>query len=70
MVYAIYGGWLHKEVSAFQWNELITTDNEFRANVIRLMDEEIVEKFDRREGDAKSFYAEPDDLTVPQEATA
>ena len=57
-----------KKFQPSKWNELITTDNEFRANVIRLMDEEIVEKFDRRECDAKSFYAEPDDLTVPQEA--
>ena len=59
-----------KKFQPSKWNELITNDNEFRANIIRLMDEEIVEKFDRRQGDAKSFYAEPDDLTVPQEATA
>ena len=29
------------------------------------MDEEIVQKFDRREGTADTFYADPEDLTVP-----
>ncbi len=48
-----------------KWNDLITSDNEFKAQVVRLMDEEIVQKFDRREGDAESFYADPSDLTVP-----
>ena len=29
------------------------------------MDEEIVQKFDKREGTADAFYADPEDLTVP-----
>ena len=29
------------------------------------MDEEIVQKFDKREGDASVFYEDPEDLTVP-----
>ena len=61
-------GGYSKKFQPSKWNELISNDNEFRANVIRLMDEEIVEKFDRREGNAQAFYSEPDDLTVPQEA--
>ena len=61
-------GGYSKKFQPSKWNELISNDNEFRANVIRLMDEEIVEKFDRREGDAQAFYSEPDDLTVPREA--
>ena len=38
---------------------------EFRAEVIKIMDEEIVQKFQNREGDANAFYADPEDLTVP-----
>ena len=29
------------------------------------MDEEIIQKFDKREGSADAFYTEPPDLTVP-----
>jgi hypothetical protein len=61
-------GGYSKKFQPSKWNELISNDIEFRSNVIRLMDEEIVEKFDRREGDAQAFYSEPDDLTVPREA--
>ena len=32
---------------------------------MRLMDEEIIQKFDKREGSADAYYAEPEDLTVP-----
>jgi recombination protein RecA len=54
-----------KKFQPSKWTELVTTDNEFREHVIRLMDEEIVQKFDKREGDAQAFYADPEDLTVP-----
>ena len=54
-----------KKFQPSKWNDLITSDDEFKANVVRLMDEEIVQKFDRREGDAQDFYADPEDLTVP-----
>jgi hypothetical protein len=29
------------------------------------MNEEIIQKFDKREGSADAFYTEPEDLTVP-----
>lgn len=54
-----------KKFQPSKWNELISQDIEFRDRVIRLMDEEVVQKFDNREGDAESFYADPEDLTVP-----
>ena len=55
----------NKKFQPSRWNEIITTDDDFKERVMRLMDEEIVQKFDRREGDAQNFYATPEDLTVP-----
>ena len=54
-----------KKFQPSKWTELITTDSEFKSRVVRLMDEEIVQKFDKREGSADAFYADPEDLTVP-----
>ena len=54
-----------KKFQPSKWTQLVETDEEFRNNVIRLMDEEIVQKFDKREGSADAFYADPEDLTVP-----
>ena len=54
-----------KKFQPSKWTSIITTDEEFRNNVIKLMDEEIVMKFDKRQGDASSFYEEQEDLTVP-----
>ena len=56
-----------KKFQPSKWTELITSDDEFRSNIMQLMDEEIVRKFDRREGEAKAFYADPEDLTVPHQ---
>jgi hypothetical protein len=44
---------------------MITTDEDFRSHVIQIMDEEIVQKFDKRQGDASAYYEDQDDLTVP-----
>ena len=54
-----------KKFQPSKWTELVTSDSEFRSHVTRIMDEEIVQKFDKREGNAKAFYADPEDLTVP-----
>jgi hypothetical protein len=54
-----------KKFQPSKWNELILNDNDFKQHVIRLMDEEIVQKFHRRDGSAENFYADPEDLTVP-----
>jgi len=54
-----------KKFQPSKWTSIITTDEEFRNNVIKLMDEEIVMKFDKRQGDASAFYEDQEDLTVP-----
>lgn len=54
-----------KKFQPSKWSQLITSDVEFKEHVVRLMDEEIVQKFHRREGNADAFYSEPEDLTVP-----
>ena len=54
-----------KKFQPSKWTELVTGDEEFRAHVVQIMDEEIVQKFDKREGDASNYYEDPDDLTVP-----
>ena len=48
-----------------KWSEIIKSDAEFRNKVVAIMDEEIIQKFDMREGDAKDFYEDQEDLTVP-----
>jgi hypothetical protein len=48
-----------------KWTELVTSDDEFRSRVVQIMDEEIVQKFDKRQGDASAYYEDQDDLTVP-----
>ena len=54
-----------KKFQPSKWTDLVTTDDEFRTRVIQIMDEEIVQKFQNREGNADAFYADPEDLTVP-----
>ena len=54
-----------KKFQPSKWTELVTNDQEFRSHVIKIMDEEIVQKFDKREGDASNYYEDPAALTVP-----
>tara|TARA_B100000131_G_C18062673_1_gene591135 strand:+ start:246 stop:1394 length:1149 start_codon:yes stop_codon:yes gene_type:complete len=54
-----------KKFQPSKWSDIIMTDSEFRQRVIEVMDQEIVQKFDKRQGDASSFYEDPDDLSVP-----
>ena len=54
-----------KKFQPSKWNDLIMSDEEFRTQVIQVMDREIVQKFENREGSADVFYAESEDLTVP-----
>ena len=54
-----------KKFQPSKWTDIISQDEEFRSRVIQIMDEEIVSKFDKRQGDAKNFYEDPGDLTVP-----
>ena len=57
-----------KKFQPSKWTELISNDIEFKEHIIRLMNEEVVQKFDRREGDAQSFYTDPADLSIPLNA--
>ena len=50
-----------KKFQPSKWTELVTGDEEFRNHVVRIMDEEIVQKFDKREGDASNYYEDTDD---------
>ena len=45
-----------KKFQPSRWVELIEKDEEFRQHVIELMDEVVVQKFDKREGEASDFY--------------
>jgi len=45
-----------KKFQPSKWTELVQTDNEFKEQVIRLMDEEVIQRFDRRDGSAEDFY--------------
>ena len=54
-----------KKFQPSKWTEIITDDQEFREKVIAIMDEEIIQKFDKRQGSAAKFYEDPSDLTVP-----
>ena len=49
-----------KKFQPSKWTEIIQTDEEFKNNIIKLMDEEVVQKFDRREGSADQFYSDPE----------
>jgi hypothetical protein len=45
-----------KKFQAKQWVDLVNTDAAFKARVIELMDEEVIRKFNDKEGDASDFY--------------
>jgi recombination protein RecA len=49
-----------KKFQPSKWAELIASDEEFKKNVIELMDEEVVQKFHKREGSAEQFYSDPE----------
>ena len=54
-----------KKFQPSKWNKFMSEDPDFKQRVYQIVDEEIVMKFDKRQGDASSFYEEPEDLTVP-----
>lgn len=49
-----------KKFQPSKWTETVKGDEVFRTNILKLMDEEVVQKFDRREGTAEQFYADPE----------
>ena len=48
---------LGPKFQAAKWTERMT-DEVFRARVYEIMDEEVIYKFDKREGNASDFYEE------------
>jgi len=49
-----------KKFQPSRWAEIIKADEEFRNKIVQLMDEEVVQKFDKREGKAEDFYNDPE----------
>lgn len=49
-----------KKFQPSKWAELVKGDEEFKTRVTQIMDEEIVQKFDQRQGNASEFYEEPE----------
>ena len=45
-----------KKFQPSKWTSIIQSDEKFRTNVLKLMDEEVVQKFDKRLGNASEFY--------------
>jgi recombination protein RecA len=49
-----------KKFQPSKWGEIIQSDEEFRTRILSIMDEEVVQKFDKREGTAEQFYSDPE----------
>jgi len=49
-----------KKFQPSKWAELVQTDEEFRTRILAVMDEEVVQKFHNREGNADQFYSDPE----------
>jgi len=45
-----------KRFQPSKWVSLLEKDEEFRQHVMDFMDEVVVQKFDKREGEASDFY--------------
>ena len=45
-----------KKFHPSRWTKLIESDEEFKKNIIELIDIEVVQKFDKREENANKFY--------------
>jgi len=54
--YELEVGGKAKKFQEKQWVELMQGDQEFQKTVFDLMENEVIVKFDNREGDAKAFY--------------
>ena len=45
-----------KKFQPSKWKDTLENDPEFRQHVMDFMDEVVVQKFDKREGEASDFY--------------
>lgn len=56
--YTLTSGDYSKKFQPSKWTELVKTDDEFRTKVLELMESEVIQKFDKRQGSAADFYDE------------
>jgi recombination protein RecA len=54
--YTLTRGGYSKKFQPSKWVEILQNDPEFKQHVIDFMDEVVVQKFDKREGEASDFY--------------
>jgi len=54
-----------KKFQPSKWTQFMTTDADFKQRVYQILDEEVVMKFDKRQGSASSFYEDQEDLSIP-----
>ena len=43
---------------SLKWTDLVKSDDQFRAKILELMDVEVIQKFDNRQGNAADYYDE------------
>ena len=62
------GGWYNFEIDGYtkrfrssEWVNLLKEDEDFRTNVIKAMEQEVIEKFSNQEGNASDFYETDDE---------
>jgi len=56
--YTLTSGDYSKKFQPSKWTELVKTDEEFRTKVLELMETEVIQKFDKRQGNAADYYDE------------
>ena len=49
-----------KKFQPSKWTDLVKSDDQFRAKILELMDVEVIQKFDNRQGNAADYYDEDD----------
>jgi len=54
-----------KKFQPSKWTQFMTTDADFKQRVYQILDEEVIMKFDKRQGSASSFYEDQEDLSIP-----
>lgn len=60
--YTLTRGEYSKKFQPSRWVEILQNDPEFKQHVIDFMDEVVVQKFDKREGEASDFYEVDDEV--------
>ena len=56
--YTLTMGDYSKKFQPSKWTELVKNDEEFKAKVLELMEVEVIQKFDNRQGNAADYYDE------------